>query len=751
MSKADRALCDETGIAPLDADTVKLLEEKHPPGEHNPFSLPMHANTPYPNLPEPSDLTATIRAMDSGTSPGPSGWTVKLLSLATASPAFLSFLTSLAADMATGTAISPDFLCAARLTPLLKPMPAESPPNAKPGIRPIAVGEIFYRLAMRSIFAANFKGEFLAANQFGVGTRGGVEPIVRAVKLAAKKNPSFPYTHLISLDSVNAFNDIVRSFLCESLQTYAPSLLRLAAWCYNNPTPLYAHAGTTTITIQSARGVRQGDPMGPLLFSIGIRPIVERLQELLGPQCLVLAYLDDIFILTSDPTDLNTAVHFFDDSSPMHLNPSKCRIHDLSAALTTTPVDLLGTRVGSPEARKEFLRAKVAEVARGLNKLQHLPKQHALLILRRSAQNKLRHLLRTLHDDDMTESWEELDNTIWSAFDNIRGPIIPSDALRDRAIISLPPSLGGIGLLSHRTTAPLARKASEALSDKVLAHLAPSLMSDTPVPTQRELSREVFHQQQQDIMTNLQTHERVVMAEAACTLGRRWLETSPSSPKFELSDKVVQACLAYRTLLPGHSGHCTKCAMPNTIGHDEWCVARSDFRVARHESVKHRLAAGLRSAPELSVTVEPYIYGGPRRRNDIRVDNTGESHPDFAAEEYDIKIVVLTAPTHLRELDPSRRPDPSHMTEIRARVQGVLGYAARRKVNALPSLPPNAVAHDTPFVPLIFSSGGLQESETCKRLAAWKKWGVSKVAFEWMITSVAVGLARARGRTFETR
>lgn len=276
-------------------------------------------------------------------------------------------------------------------------------------------------------------------------------------------------------------------------------------------------------------------------------------------------------------------------------------------------------------------------------------------------------------------------------------------------------------------------------------------MSDTPVPTQRELCREVFHQQQQDIMTNLQTHERVMVAEAACTLGRRWMETSPSSPKFELSDKVVQANLAYRTLLPGHTGQCSRCAQPNTIGHDEWCAARSDFKVSRHESVKFRLAAGLRSVPALSVTVEPFIYGGPRRRNDIRVDNNGDSHPDFAAEEYDIKVIVLTAPTHLRELNPSRRPDPSHMTETRARAQGVLAYAAKRKVNALPSLPPGLTAPDTPFVPLIFSSGGLQEAETCKKLVAWKKWGVTKVSFEWMITSISVGLARARGRTFETR
>lgn len=122
--------------------------------------------------------------------------------------------------------------------------------------------------------------------------------------------------------------------------------------------------------------------------------------------------------------------------------------------------------------------------------------------------------------------------------------------------------------------------------------------------------------------------------------------------------------------------------------------------------------------------------------------------PDFAAEEYDVKVIVLAAPTHQRELHASRRPDPSHMTETRARIQGVLAHAAKRKVNALPTRPADAV--DTPFLPLIFSSGGVLESETKAKLLSWKSWGVTKSAFEWMMTSLSVALARARGRTFVT-
>jgi hypothetical protein len=90
-------------------------------------------------------VSAGIRAFAPDTAPGPSGWTVKLLQQAATSPDFLLFLHDLTKRISAGTCVGQTLLCAARLTPLLKP---------DGGIRPIAVGEIFYRLAMKAAFAA---------------------------------------------------------------------------------------------------------------------------------------------------------------------------------------------------------------------------------------------------------------------------------------------------------------------------------------------------------------------------------------------------------------------------------------------------------------------------------------------------------------------------------------------------------------------------------------------------------------------
>jgi len=61
--------------------------------------------------------------------------------------------------------------------------------------------------------------------------------------------------------------------------------------------------------LQSATGVRQGDPLGPLLLSLAIRPLLDRLSTFLGTDHLVLAYLDDVYVL-SPTQDLASASEF---------------------------------------------------------------------------------------------------------------------------------------------------------------------------------------------------------------------------------------------------------------------------------------------------------------------------------------------------------------------------------------------------------------------------------------------------------
>ena len=103
-----------------------------------------------------------------------------------------------------------------------------------------------------------FRPDFLAPNQLRVGSKGGPEPIYRAVQHAVDRHPNFPYSHLVSLDFTNAFNTISRKHLCKSFRKYAPSLIRTAAWAQNDSSPLYIYSDNDLWEILSDEGVRRG-------------------------------------------------------------------------------------------------------------------------------------------------------------------------------------------------------------------------------------------------------------------------------------------------------------------------------------------------------------------------------------------------------------------------------------------------------------------------------------------------------------
>ena len=738
IGKAERALNDDSRVAPINDATLDALRAKHPKGTPNPFSLPLPPNLPYPDLPDTAAVTKGLNGFAPDTAPGVSGWTVKLLRLAAKSPVFMHFLVTLTTQIAVGAALGRTLLCAARLTPLLK---------TDGGIRPVAVGELFYRLAMKSIFATNFKVDYLSPNQFGVGSKGGVEPLVQAIQRASEGDPLFPYKVVFSLDSINAFNDLSRRRMAQSVRSRTPALSRLAAWAHNDPSLLLVRDSDTVVTLLSEEGVRQGDPMSTLWFSLSIRDTVERLRDMLGPEYLVLAYLDDIFILAPFADRLPDIMAYFEtDNCPVRLNPAKCKTYDLTK-INNQPIQVLGSCIGSMANRTTFLLDKITKVEADLNNLHLLPKQHALLVLRKSIQHKLRHLTRHLKSDDLPTLWRRLDASLWSAVDNLRGHI-PSEAnhKRDRSLLSLPPALGGCGIMSHLEVAPLAHHASRSLSTTVLRRLVPKLKPESDTRSQRELSQEASLIKQELLLASLTSRDQITLTESASQIGRRWLDVTPSSARMTLSDGDVQANLHHRTLLPGYTGACRKCAAPNFASHDEACQGRQDFRISRHESLKHTVAAGLKAVPRMVVEVEPFLPN-LRRRNDIRM-TLSDDRTTLLREEYDLKVMVLTAASNQRLLSVANAPpDTTIFKRAAAQIQTLLAQNAKKKVDALPIRDANTPP-PPPFFPLIMSSGGMLEKSMFEKVKQWRGLASGSVSHSWMLSAMAMSLAKARGRTF---
>ena len=108
--------------------------------------------------------------------------------------------------------------------------------------------------------------------------------------------------------------------------------------------------------LSSAQGVRQGDPLGPLFFSLGIRDLLSDLQNTLGPERIVVAYLDDIFIFSASTDPLPEIQQFFAARiSSLQLNITKCKSTTIEE-IRENGLEVLGSCVGPKEAREGFLR-----------------------------------------------------------------------------------------------------------------------------------------------------------------------------------------------------------------------------------------------------------------------------------------------------------------------------------------------------------------------------------------------------------
>jgi hypothetical protein len=199
------------------------------------------------------------------------------------------------------------------------------------GRRPVAVGELLYRLAARYALSRVLHSaqKALRPHQFGLGEPDGCTQVVQSLQhlltlpparppapprskhqFAFSSPPQQPQAHdpslrplaCLSIDISNAFNSINRAaVLCAAYANHdlAPSW-RMIAFGYGQSSLLLMQCGTGNTAsaisdeeafIRSDNGVRQGDPLAALLFSLAMHSVYARLAELMHAGCF--AFMDD--------------------------------------------------------------------------------------------------------------------------------------------------------------------------------------------------------------------------------------------------------------------------------------------------------------------------------------------------------------------------------------------------------------------------------------------------------------------------
>jgi hypothetical protein len=108
--------------------------------------------------------------------------------------------------------LGPDLLKAARLIGLQKD---------DGGVRPIAVGDLVYRVAMKAILKTSYRSDMLLPWQLGVNTPRGVKPAIFILEEAIQGENKGGYNSLTILDLSNAFNSIERASIAAAVAKHA--------------------------------------------------------------------------------------------------------------------------------------------------------------------------------------------------------------------------------------------------------------------------------------------------------------------------------------------------------------------------------------------------------------------------------------------------------------------------------------------------------------------------------------------------
>jgi hypothetical protein len=444
LSRANGLLSSASRV--LDANADDVIRKVHDYFPQRDAPQLGQSDQAEPTAFEPEEILRVLRRAARGTGSGISGWRVDhFAALVTFDVcASVASVASMLLDGRIPRGLVP-FITAGALTPLSK---------SDGGLRPIVVVEALVRIVGKAVVGREqaILARSLSPHQYGVNVPAGMQSIVHAVRLHHRLEGTWS-TMLI--DFSNAYGTISRDAIWQQLRSHPEAVLtsRYFRFLYAGPNTVIAR-GAARSTIHT--GIVQGDPLGPLFFSMGLDPVLTASQR---DGVHAYAYLDDVTMCGPSDKVLESFTALQQNAAEIGLmvNRHKCKVlcHGPTVSdpllttnlpMTSEGVTLLGAAVGIPQWEKEQVARMVDKMVADAACIECIPTlQLRLLLLRYCVSNAAAHLTRVTTPTALHDAVGRCDQKVTELLAGIMSAPV-TEVAKVRQQVALPVSQGGLGL-----------------------------------------------------------------------------------------------------------------------------------------------------------------------------------------------------------------------------------------------------------------------------------------------------------------